>query len=186
MENAKLPAPNKGHVLLGDHAPVLIYQVSPGETRVLCAFRSAKPPSAAKNEIYNYLQKTYYQSYLKNCILVLNKLSRRRNLESCLINISLLKAKSTWIDLTWRLIKYEASINWGGMTVGLNDAVLLARLLDPKSVEDLDDYDLIQEKLTIFHRKRKNLDAVINTLSIALYSLFAADKTIENFTTWMF
>lgn len=72
------------------------------------------------------------------------------------------------------------------MTVGLNDAVLLARLLDPKSVEDLDDYDLIQEKLTIFHRKRKNLDAVINTLSIALYSLFAADKTIENFTTWMF
>lgn len=64
----------------------------------------------------------------------------------------------------------------GGMTVGLNDAVLLARLLDPKSVEDLDDYDLVQEKLTIFHRKRKNLDAVINTLSIALYSLFAADK----------
>lgn len=60
--------------------------------------------------------------------------------------------------------------------MGLNDAVLLTKLLHPKQVPDFEDYDLVATKLKQFHSKRKRLDAVINTLSIALYSLFAADS----------
>ena len=35
----------------------------------------------------------------------------------------------------------------GGMTVGLNDSVLLAKLLHPKFVEDFDDHQLIAKKI---------------------------------------
>ena len=54
----------------------------------------------------------------------------------------------------------------------MNDAALLARLLHGV---DLGDLAVVSQKLRVFHRKRKNLDAVINVFSIALYSLFAAD-----------
>ena len=177
LEDAKLPAPNKGHVLWGDHAPVLIYQVSPGETRVLCAFRSTKPPSAARNEIYNYLQKEVLPVIPKELYPAF-KIAVEKKKFRVMPNqyLSAKKQNQRGLILLGDSLNMRHPLTGGGMTVGLNDAVLLARLLDPKSVEDLDDYDLVQEKLTIFHRKRKNLDAVINTLSIALYSLFAADK----------
>ncbi|KAK7679802.1 Vacuolar calcium ion transporter [Cerrena zonata] len=48
----------------------------------------------------------------------------------------------------------------GGMTVGINDAALLAKLLCPKQIEDFEDYDILEKKLRQFHVKRKNLDAV--------------------------
>ena len=40
------------------------------------------------------------------------------------------------------------------MTVGLNDSVLLAKLLHPKFVEDFDDHQ-IAKRLKTFHRKRE-------------------------------
>ena len=64
----------------------------------------------------------------------------------------------------------------GGMTVGLNDVVLMMQLLLPQEVPDLGDHKKIANQLKLFHSRRKSLDAVINTLSIALYTLFAADK----------
>ena len=41
------------------------------------------------------------------------------------------------------------------MTVGLNDSVLLAKLLHPKFVEDFDDHQLIAKRLKTFHRKER-------------------------------
>lgn len=177
MEDAKLPAPGKGHVLLGDHAPVLIYQVSPTETRVLCAFRSNRPPSAAKDEIYNYLKNDVLPAIPKELYPAFEKGMENRKYRVMPNQfLSAKKNNQRGLICIGDSLNMRHPLTGGGMTVGLNDAVLLARLLDPKSVEDLDDYDLVQEKLTVFHRKRKNLDAVINTLSIALYSLFAADR----------
>ena len=61
----------------------------------------------------------------------------------------------------------------GGMTVGLNDVVLLI-----KKIGDLDfsNRALILDELLDYHFERKSYDSVINVLSIALYSLFAADN----------
>ena len=63
----------------------------------------------------------------------------------------------------------------GGMTVALNDVVLLKKLLSPSVIPDLSNTQLILKQLSKFHWQRKNLTAVINILAQALYSLFAAD-----------
>ena len=41
------------------------------------------------------------------------------------------------------------------MTVGLNDSVLLAKLLHPKFVEDFDDHQLIAKKIKDIPQKKK-------------------------------
>ena len=63
----------------------------------------------------------------------------------------------------------------GGMTVALNDAVLLSEVLHPNVVPYLSDTKLVLQQMKTFHWKRKGLSSVINILAMALYSLFAAD-----------
>jgi len=63
----------------------------------------------------------------------------------------------------------------GGMTVALNDVLLLKDLLSPTAVPDLDNTGLVLKQFQTFHWQRKNLTAVINILAQALYSLFAAN-----------
>jgi squalene monooxygenase len=62
----------------------------------------------------------------------------------------------------------------GGMTVALNDVVLLRDLLDPAAVT-LDDIDTVHGKLQNFHWKRKAHSSSLNILAQALYTLFVAD-----------
>ncbi|CAK9435677.1 uncharacterized protein LODBEIA_P04040 [Lodderomyces beijingensis] len=176
LENAELPAQNKGHVLLGDHAPVLMYHVSPTETRVLCAYRSTKPPSSANNEIYKYIKKEVVPVIPKVTLpAFLEALEKKKFRVMPNQYLSAMKqGKTPGFILLGDSLNMRHPLTGGGMTVGLNDAVLLAKLL--AHVDDFADHTQISDKMAIFHRKRKNLDAVINTLSIALYSLFAADK----------
>ncbi|EGW30897.1 squalene monooxygenase [Spathaspora passalidarum NRRL Y-27907] len=180
LKDAVLPSKNKGHVLLGDHAPVLIYQISPHETRMLCAYKSTKPPSSSNNEVYEYLRREVLPVVPKETLP-----SFKKALESKVYRImpnqylpamKQGRANNQGFILLGDSLNMRHPLTGGGMTVGLNDAVLLAKLLHPKYVEDLQDYEFMTQRLDKFHRKRKNLDAVINTLSIALYSLFAADK----------
>lgn len=179
LKNANLPAPHRGHCILGDHAPVLVYQISPEETRILCAYRSVKPPSQTNNELINYL---------RDEVLVALPEGIRPSFDEALKEGKFRAMPNQYLPAMKQknnrgLIFLGDSLNMrhpltgGGMTVGLNDASLLAKLLLSKFVTDFEDYDLVIKRLSVFHRKRKNLDGVINTLSIALYSLFAADKT---------
>ncbi|KAI5960157.1 ERG1 [Candida pseudojiufengensis] len=175
LKNAKLPEKNKGHVLLGNHAPVLIYQVSPNETRVLCAYRSIKPPSSANDEVYKYLKNDVLPHIPKETLPAFTSALEDKKFRIMPNQyLSAKKQNQKGFILLGDSLNMRHPLTGGGMTVGISDSVLLARLL--KSVDNFEDYDLIKDKLSIFHRKRKNLDAVINTLSIALYSLFAADK----------
>ena len=60
----------------------------------------------------------------------------------------------------------------GGMTVALNDVVVLRDLLG--SVDDLKDWKQIQKALHRWHWDRKTLVSIVNILSVALHALFAA------------
>lgn len=63
----------------------------------------------------------------------------------------------------------------GGMTVAFNDVVHLTRILAPSSaLPDLDDWYAYNDAIGRWHWERKNLSAVVNVLSIALYDLFGA------------
>lgn len=65
---------------------------------------------------------------------------------------------------TWRL---------GGMTVALNDVVILSRLL--LSCTDFTDRDHLSSILERWYWSRKPLSSTVNILSVALYDLFGAD-----------
>lgn len=178
MKNAKLPEKNRGHVILGDHAPVLVYQISPDETRILCAFRSLTNPS--QQEMYDYMKTQVLPALpeeLKPEFAIAVETKKFRVMPNqYLPALKQGKKDNHGLIMLGDSLNMRHPLTGGGMTVGLNDAVLLAKLLHPRSVEDLEDYATISKKLKQFHRQRKNLDAVINTLSIALYTLFAADR----------
>lgn len=175
LHHAKLPSPNRGHVILGEHAPVLVYQVSPDETRMLCAYRSTKPPSLANNEFVDYLQ-TQVMANLPEEIRPSFKAAiatkQFRSMPNQYLSAAKQGTQNEGFIMLGDALNMRHPLTGGGMTVGLNDAALLARLLHGV---DLGDLAVVSQKLRVFHRKRKNLDAVINVLSIALYSLFAAD-----------
>lgn len=67
----------------------------------------------------------------------------------------------------------------GGMTVCLNDVVLLRDLLG--SIENLGDWEEVREALHTLHWGRKGLSSTINILSLALYNLFGADGKYSNY-----
>lgn len=176
LYNCKLPSPNRGHVILGEHAPVLVYQVSPEETRMLCAYRSTKPPSSTNDEFFTYLKNEVQPNLPVEILPSFEKCleSRKfRALPNQYLSAAKQGKKNKGFIMLGDSLNMRHPLTGGGMTVGLNDTVLLAKLL---SKVDLEDYAEVSTRLAQFHRKRKNLDAVVNTLSIALYSLFAADR----------
>ncbi|PTB80043.1 SE-domain-containing protein [Trichoderma longibrachiatum ATCC 18648] len=63
----------------------------------------------------------------------------------------------------------------GGMTVAFNDALLLAELLHPDRIPNLEDTAAIRDAMHKLYWRRKNFTSIINTLAQALYSLFAAN-----------
>lgn len=179
LEHAKLPAPHKGHVFLGDHAPVLIYTISPTESRMLCAYRSTKPPSAANDTFYKYLMNEVYPfipEETKPSFKAAVEGRKYRPMPNQYLAAAKQGTRNKGFIMLGDSLNMRHPLTGGGMTVGLNDASLLAKLLHPSQVADFDDHAAILRKLAQFGRKRKNLDSVINTLSIALYSLFAADR----------
>lgn len=169
--DAKMPTPHHGHVILGsNHMPVLVYQISPKETRILCAYNSPKLPSDIKGWMKSEVQPIIPKSLRPSFDEALNQgkfrsmpnsfLSGRQNdvMGMCVIGDAL---------------NMRHPLTGGGMTVGLNDVVLLM-----KKIGDLDfsDRETVLDELLDYHYERKNYDSVINVLSIALYSLFAADS----------
>jgi len=63
----------------------------------------------------------------------------------------------------------------GGMTVALQDVVLLGALLSPTAVPRLDDTRAVLAQMRRFHWKRKEFSSSLNILAQALYVLFVAD-----------
>lgn len=178
LENPGLPAPHHGHVILGKHAPILFYQISPTEARILCAYRLTKPPSQTSSELYDYLRDEVLPALpepIRPAFRAALKTKKFRSMPNQYLPARKQGAQKGLVVLGDAL-NMRHPLTGGGMTVGLNDASLMARLLAPGLVPDLADHDAVSAKLARFHRQRKNLSAVINTLSIALYALFAADK----------
>ncbi|ODQ78307.1 hypothetical protein BABINDRAFT_14890 [Babjeviella inositovora NRRL Y-12698] len=175
LKNAVLPAPNHGHVILGDHAPILLYQISPEDTRILCAYRSAKPPAAS--DLHNYLQDQvlpHLPVLVKPSFKAALAAERPRVMPNQYLSAR--PNKVPGLLLIGDALNMRHPLTGGGMTVGLNDAALVARILAPERCPSLANHAQVLKCLTEFHSRRKSLDSVVNVLSIALYTLFAADN----------
>jgi len=171
LKNAEMPVKNTGHVIVGpDFFPVLVYQITPTDTRVLCAYNGAKPPRDVKGylkELLPHIPKSLHPSFKE---ALNDQIKTHPN--------SYLPAKQN--DIPGLLVIGDAlnmrhPLTGGGMSVGLGDTVIVLRLFE--KIKNLSDREAVSEALLEFHYERKNLDAVINILSIALFALFAANST---------
>ena len=175
--DATLPLPLHGHVIIGNGAPVLLYQIGTREIRALVDVPTNLPSASVsaggiQNHLRNQVLPTLPRSVQSSFSTALEK-GKLRSMPTSFLPSS--------TNVTPGLIMLGDAMNMrhpltgGGMTVALNDVVLLRELLSPSAVPDLGDTSKVLEQMSRFHWRRKNLASVINILAQALYSLFAAN-----------
>ena len=175
--DAKLPNAQHGTVVLSDNAPVLLYQIGTRETRVLVDVPNGlESTSPAKGGIKAHLS-TIVLPTLPECV--------QPSFRAALEQGHLRSMPNSWlpptvnrtpgITLLGDALNMRHPLTGGGMTVALNDVLLLRSLLSPEQVPDLSNTSLVLRQMQYFHWQRKNLTSVINILAQALYSLFAAN-----------
>ena len=177
--DADLPRPMHGHVILGDGAPVLLYQIGSRETRALVdvpeGLESASPQAGG---VKGHLRKVVLPA-LPACV--------QPSFEQALDEGKLRSMPNSFLPPTVNRVpgmvilgdamNMRHPLTGGGMTVAFNDVVLLRDLLHPDVLPDLGDTKTVLKQMERFHWRRKNLTSVINILAQALYSLFAANGT---------
>jgi squalene monooxygenase len=177
--DADLPMPNHGHVILGDGAPVLLYQIGTHETRALVDIPEGLPTASVKAG--------GVKAHLMNVVLPTLPKRVQPSFKAALENDRLRSMPNSWLPpatnktpgflLLGDAMNMRHPLTGGGMTVAFNDAVLLAELLSPDNVPALNDTQVVLQQMRTFHWRRKGLTSVINILAQALYSLFAAQDS---------
>jgi squalene monooxygenase len=175
--DADLPLPEHGHVVLGDGAPVLLYQIGTHETRALVDIPDNTPTATVKAggvkaHLRDVVLPSLPQQVQPSFAAALDKGVLRSMPNSFLPSAT---NKTPGLVLLGDAMNMRHPLTGGGMTVALNDVVLLRTLLSPENVPDLANSKMVLHQMRSFHWQRKNLTAVINILAQALYSLFAAN-----------
>lgn len=178
LKDARLPAPNHGHVVLANNTPVLLYQISQHDTRILVDV-PGKLPSVGTGQLHEYLRTTVLpdlpESLREPFETALNSPDRLKTMPNSFLPPSI--NRTPGIVLLGDAMNMRHPLTGGGMTVAFNDVVLLSDLLSPRHVPTFDDSSLVLKQMQTFHWRRKSLSSVINILAQALYTLFAADGT---------
>ncbi|PPQ81167.1 hypothetical protein CVT26_010479 [Gymnopilus dilepis] len=174
LEDANLPIPNHGTVcLVKGFGPVLLYQISEHDTRILVDLKQPLPSDLKTHILDNVvpqlppslhlpIQKAFEKDRLRrmpNSFLPPVEQGRRNSKQNVIL-----------IGDSWNM---RHPLTGGGMTVALNDVVVLRDLL--ADVQDFKDWNTLRKVLHQWHWKRKPLASTVNILSVALYDLFGAD-----------
>ncbi len=175
--DADLPMPCHGHVVLGEGAPVLLYQIGTHETRALVDIPDNLPSaSVAAGGVKGHLKNVVVPSLPESVRPAFEAAIDRDRLRS-MPNSFLPPTtnKTPGLILLGDAMNMRHPLTGGGMTVAFNDVVLFTELLSPKEVPLFENTTLVRKQMRTFHWRRKGLTSVINILAQALYSLFAAD-----------
>ena len=175
--DADLPRPMHGHVVLGEGAPVLLYQIGSRETRALVDVPEGLESASTKHGgVKGHLRNVVMPS-LPDCVKPAFERAlddgKLRSMPNSFLPPSVNRVPG--LVMLGDAMNMRHPLTGGGMTVAFNDVVLLKVLLSPDTVPNLGQTDLVIKQMKIFHWKRKNLTSVINILAQALYSLFAAN-----------
>ena len=175
--DADLPRSFHGHVVLGEGAPVLLYQIGTRETRALVDVPEGTPTaSTTRGGVKGHLQHVVLPS-LPKCVQpsferALDE-GRLRSMPNSFLPPSTQQVPG--MVLLGDAMNMRHPLTGGGMTVAFNDVLLLKELLSPENVPNLGNTELVRSQMRKFHWQRKNLTSVINILAQVLYSLFAAN-----------
>ncbi|KAJ6501594.1 squalene epoxidase-domain-containing protein [Mycena vitilis] len=174
LKDVVLPIPNHGTVaLVKGSGPVLMYQISKHDTRILIDIKQPVPSDLKGHILANIAPQLPHsvQQALKTA-LDSDRLRRMPNsyLPTTPQGSSSLKPGIILIGDSWNM---RHPLTGGGMTVAFNDIAILYPLL--VSIPDLGDWKQVKRALTRWCRERKPLASTVNILSVALYDLFGAD-----------
>jgi len=175
--DAPLPRPLHGHVILGEGAPVLLYQIGSRETRALIdvpeGLESATPKAGGvKGHLRNVVLPSLPPCVQPSFSRALDG-GKLRSMPNSFLPPSINRVPG--MVMLGDAMNMRHPLTGGGMTVAFNDVVLLRDLLSPDVLPDLGNTKLVLKQMERFHWRRKNLTSVINILAQALYSLFAAN-----------
>lgn len=178
--DAELPSPGYGHVCVGDDPPVLLYQIGTRETRILMDIPDDQPSASVKNggvkaHLRNVVLPSLPESVQPSFIAALEK-GQLRSMPNSFLPAS--QNKTPGLMILGDALNMRHPLTGGGMTVALNDVVVIRDLISPENVPNLADTKSVLKQLSIFHWRRKNSSSVINILAQALYALFAANGTL--------
>ncbi|KAI9031382.1 squalene epoxidase-domain-containing protein [Hyaloraphidium curvatum] len=173
LDHADLPHPGYGHVVLANPSPILLYQISSTETRILVDVPGAKLPSAANGDLTRYMRDKVAPQLPERVRPSFLRAVESDNRLRSMPNQYLPPTANTTpgMILLGDANNMRHPLTGGGMTVGLADVVMVTDLL--KGV-DFNDSKLVLDKCAQMHWQRKNLAGVVNVLSLALYRLFSA------------
>ncbi|KAF9959666.1 Squalene epoxidase [Mortierella alpina] len=170
LKDVVLPYPNHGHVILMTPSPVLMYQISKTETRILVDI-PGKLPSVSTGALRSYLEKTIYPQLpatAQKPFLRALETDRLRSMPNSFLPPS--TSSELGIIVLGDAMNMRHPLTGGGMTVALNDVVYLRNMLKGDVTKD---QEVTMVQMELFFWKRKELSAVINILAQALYALFS-------------
>ncbi|KAJ4292343.1 Squalene epoxidase [Kalmusia sp. IMI 367209] len=181
LKDVKLPHHGLAYGSIGNGPPILIYQISARSTRILIDI---------PNSVHAIVpQMGDIRTYVRDIVVpTLPEAFRFKTLRA-LTSGRLRSMPNEWlpaqINKTPGVIAIGDACNirhpltGSGMTVALNDVVLLRDLLAPSTL-DLNNIDSMHRRLQGFHRKRRVYSSSLNILAQALYALFVAtDPQLE-------
>ncbi|KIJ60517.1 hypothetical protein HYDPIDRAFT_183572 [Hydnomerulius pinastri MD-312] len=174
LKDARLPMPQHGTVaLVKGYGPVLLYQVSEHDTRMLVDVKHPLP-SDLKGHILSNVVPQLPASLHVPIHEALDNDRLRRMPNSFLPSVEqggkYTKEGAILLGDAWNM---RHPLTGGGMTVALNDVVIISKLL--AKVDNFTNWDQMSDLLSRWHWARKPLSSTINILSVALYDLFGAD-----------
>uniref|UniRef100_A0A8B9EVK7 Squalene monooxygenase n=1 Tax=Amazona collaria TaxID=241587 RepID=A0A8B9EVK7_9PSIT len=160
---------NYAELVLAKTSPVLIYQISSTETRVLVDIRGEMPKNLREYMIENIHPQL--PDHLKEPFLVAVQTDRLRTMPASFLPPSAVNKKG--VLLLGDAYNIRHPLTGGGMSVILNDIKIWKSLL--QDIPDLyEDSDILQAKRTFYWSRKKSHSFVVNVLAQALYELFAA------------
>ncbi|XP_004607689.1 squalene monooxygenase isoform X2 [Sorex araneus] len=169
MKNAPQFKANHAELILANPSPVLIYQISSNETRVLVDVRGEMP-----RNLREYMAEKIYPQlpdHLKEPFLEAIQNSRLRSMPASFLPSSPVNKRG--VLLLGDAYNMRHPLTGAGMTVIFKDIKLWRKLL--KGIPDLyDDAAVFQAKKSFYWSRKTSHSFVVNVLAQALYELFSA------------
>nr|XP_025726888.1 squalene monooxygenase isoform X1 [Callorhinus ursinus] len=175
MKNAPQFKANHAELILANPSPVLIYQISSDETRVLVDIRGEMPRNLREymaEKIYPQLPGVgFIADHLKDPFLEATQNSRLRSMPASFLPSSPVNKRG--VLLLGDAYNMRHPLTGGGMTVVFKDLKLWRKLL--KGIPDLyDDAAVFQAKKSFYWARKTSHSFVVNILAQTLYELFSA------------
>ncbi|KYO45165.1 squalene monooxygenase [Alligator mississippiensis] len=160
---------NHAELVLANPSPVLVYQISSNETRVLVDIRGEMPKNIREYMTEKILPQL--PEHLKEPFLIAVQNDRLRTMPASFLPPSPVNKRG--VLLLGDAYNMRHPLTGGGMSVILNDIKIWRSLL--QDIPDLyEDSAVLQAKNAFYWSRKRSHSFVVNVLAQALYELFAA------------